>query len=988
MSKSRRRPSRSLQLAAFASVSLTAVSAHAAKPSPPVSTTDPVFETPLELPVSGPVRPHYGNISAFYGNISAFTGNISAFTGTVTPSYGNISAFYGNISAFQGKVDPFWGNISAFQTGLGSHTGAVMPSYGNISAFWGEVNPLWGNISAFWSGLGPLSTPSDLNTLSSQITSLQSKSEAFWGAAVRAQTGKSFYEGFAKGVYAKYGVDPANPRSFQSVTPINRNMFILDWFDGLMNFTGTDHVDWWMQSANWTPLLTQTQGSGADTRIGLLDFSIDAAAVGQGTLTTYTGVSNFSNGHGSAVASLMVAPHDGRGVMGIAPRATVLAYNPFDASGTANWDDITRGVATLAANRASVINMSLGVPGYTLHPDWNQVFTSPSVVAAAANSVFVIAAGNDGVSQTENVAWSAANPNIIVVGSVGPTDAISSFSNRPGSACLGTARTCPTGSRLMDRFITAPGELILVADDAGGTTRKVGTSFAAPLVSGAIALMHDRWPWLAAKPKETSDIILKSARDVGAAGTDPVYGVGVLDVTASQSPLSFDALKFFMVEKDGKLKEVENSKVRETKEQDMEKYDVKGLFYYGYETIGSTYRDFAIPLSSKLIGQKVTSAGGTQEQFQQYVFNRMTDWMAGGTGVIHEGGKKGKGFRFSSEEGVSLPNAWGLSMTLATKPWANTIGYRASQIPMQTDLNMTTADGRHAFRVGYGPGAAVLSGLSGFALPSDFDSSYGGANPVLGLASGGAFAKWSMAITPRLSLAAGFTEKRARLDLNQLTGPDRIAFKDLADYRARADHVSMTYRVTPALAFTTGVTRLDEASGLLGVRSADPNDLRGGSATDAATFGAEWTSPNGLRLSAAGTYGRTQDAGPGGSGFATAGGGLKSTAYEVALDKAAVFDGRDRVRFTLSQPLTVEGGKLAYTTVQVVDRQTGQLGAVTQMVDAKAADRRQVAEFLYGHDVLSGAGEWGVFGRAETRSEFSGRQRPEMMAGARFRISY
>lgn len=56
-------------------------------------------------------------------------------------------------------------------------------------------------------------------------------------------------------------------------------------------------------------------------------------------------------------------------------------------------------------------------------------------------------------------------------------------------------------------------------------------------MSGAIALLHDRWPWLAQHPDATTDIILKSARDLGAPGVDPVYGAGLLDVTASQSGL-------------------------------------------------------------------------------------------------------------------------------------------------------------------------------------------------------------------------------------------------------------------------------------------------------------------------------------------------------------------------------------------------------------------------------------------------------------------
>jgi len=54
------------------------------------------------------------------------------------------------------------------------------------------------------------------------------------------------------------------------------------------------------------------------------------------------------------VASLLIGPHDGQGVMGMIPDARVFAYNPFDATGTANWDDVTDGVRMLKASGASV----------------------------------------------------------------------------------------------------------------------------------------------------------------------------------------------------------------------------------------------------------------------------------------------------------------------------------------------------------------------------------------------------------------------------------------------------------------------------------------------------------------------------------------------------------------------------------------------------------------------------------------------------------
>ena len=48
-------------------------------------------------------------------------------------------------------------------------------------------------------------------------------------------------------------------------------------------------------------------------------------------------------------------------------------------TGTANWQAIRTGVLSLANRNASIINMSLGVSGNTLHPDWRRVFFDPAV---------------------------------------------------------------------------------------------------------------------------------------------------------------------------------------------------------------------------------------------------------------------------------------------------------------------------------------------------------------------------------------------------------------------------------------------------------------------------------------------------------------------------------------------------------------------------------------------------------------------------------
>ena len=67
-----------------------------------------------------------------------------------------------------------------------------------------------------------------------------------------------------------------------------------------------------------------------------------------------------------------------------------------------------------------------------------------------------------------------------------------------------------------------------------------GTSFSAPQIAGAAALLIQAFPNLTAA--NVVDILLRSARDAGAAGTDAVYGRGILDIAAAFAPQGTTAL--------------------------------------------------------------------------------------------------------------------------------------------------------------------------------------------------------------------------------------------------------------------------------------------------------------------------------------------------------------------------------------------------------------------------------------------------------------
>ena len=142
---------------------------------------------------------------------------------------------------------------------------------------------------------------------------------------------------------------------------------------------------------------------------------------------------------------------------------------------------------------------------------------------------------------------------------------------------------------------------------------------------------------------------------------------------------------------------------------------------------------------------------------------------------------------------------------------------------------------------------------------------------------------------------------------------------------------------------------------------------------------------SGLSLSASATLAKTWSA----SGRAALGtpGGLLSSSYQMALTKERVFGTADRVRLSLAQPLTVERGSFDYRSVQVVDRETGEIGVVSQTIDTASAGRRFVAEAIYGLSLMDGRSELSAFGRGQLGGETPADE-ARFTVGGRWQIAF
>jgi subtilisin family serine protease len=171
-------------------------------------------------------------------------------------------------------------------------------------------------------------------------------------------------------------------------------------------------------------------------------------------------------------------------------------------------DDIVQAIAWLARERVAVINISLVGPP-------NRALEHAVQALIKRGHLLVAAVGNDGPAAPPLYPASYA-------GVVGVTGVLPSRRVLPEAA---------QGSQVM---FAAPGAELAVARTGGGYLSARGTSYAAPLVAGLLA------EWLST-PEPAAAVaalarLADAAQDLGAAGRDPVYGLGLVGEGARIAP--------------------------------------------------------------------------------------------------------------------------------------------------------------------------------------------------------------------------------------------------------------------------------------------------------------------------------------------------------------------------------------------------------------------------------------------------------------------
>lgn len=202
--------------------------------------------------------------------------------------------------------------------------------------------------------------------------------------------------------------------------------------------------------------------------------------------------------HGTAVASLLVGSGT---VRGAAPGQRLLAADVYgtDPAG-GNASAIARALGWLVQSGVAVTTISL------VGPD-NKLLATAIVRAQRRGMLIVAAVGNDGPAAPP--AYPASYRGVFAVTGVDEK-----------------GHVLPEAGRALHVDFAAPGDAVLVATGVRSVDRLRGTSFAAPLVAGRLALLYPA-PAIDQIGPAVARLVLE-ARDLGKKGRDKIYGHGLI----------------------------------------------------------------------------------------------------------------------------------------------------------------------------------------------------------------------------------------------------------------------------------------------------------------------------------------------------------------------------------------------------------------------------------------------------------------------------
>lgn len=209
--------------------------------------------------------------------------------------------------------------------------------------------------------------------------------------------------------------------------------------------------------------------------------------------------------HGTFVASIIAAWPTENAIVGVAPGVKIMDIRFLDSENLfygRDWKTFAKAIDYAVDNGARIINLSIYADGKPPH-----IFEQAIRRASQSDVIIVGIAGNDGRPQLR---YPGKYDPIIAVSATNSNDQLASFSNY--------------GAEVV---VAGPGNLITSLIPGGSPATMSGTSFAAPHVTGTLALILSVNPQLTAA--QALAVLEESVADLGGQGHDRQFGYGLID---------------------------------------------------------------------------------------------------------------------------------------------------------------------------------------------------------------------------------------------------------------------------------------------------------------------------------------------------------------------------------------------------------------------------------------------------------------------------
>ena len=611
-------------------------------------------------------------------------------------------------------------------------------------------------------------------------------------------------------------------------------------------------------------------------------------------------------GHGSMVSGVIAANRDGQFTQGVAYNATILSLNVYDPAGCKPGNDcflddkIDEAIDLARTNGAKIINMSFGSEEGMTPDIW------PALQRAVdAGIVMVMSAGNGGTGNPNSFALQNIQNNggsglFIIAGAMDSNRNISSFSDRAGSTAAA------------QHYLTALGRGNATVNHLGQHVQVNGTSFAAPTIAGAAALLASAFPNLSGS--QIVSILLNSADDAGTAGTDATFGRGILNIERAFLPSGTTSLA-------GSATPVS---LTANGYSSAPMGDAAALGSAGAVVLDGFSRAYVLDLARTI---RAPSPEQPLRQNLTTVGYRSTNASVGPLSVAITVRRNAFGEQFAELRPLRLTQSdrqkaelvSGLAVTRLSESTSLAIGLSQSGRSLQQRLAQQSS---RAFLVAQDP--MTRSGFHGLSAKSmGLRHDLGPVAVTVTGETGSAFEPWAWREQGRSRYQA------AAVSIDRKAGPFRMAL---------------------------GASRLIESDTLLGAHFSAPIANNGATTTffDSA---ADLTLGRGWIASAAYRRGQTRTS-AGQTGLAT-------NAWSLDLARDSLFHAGDALAFRMMQPLRVSHGGLQLNLPTGYDYASGKARHERRLLNLAPTGRELAYELAYGRPFMSGFLDLNAFYRSD-----------------------